>query len=479
MPARIFLPRLQFVSSGFVPPGKANLVYWFDASTISGSDGDLLSQWNDLSGNSNHATKGAGSNSNRPILKKNIVNGRAVVRFNAGGGTTNYFDLPSAMGSPVAGEMFVIAKADADPSAAAAAVGMVTLCGSGAVGSQAWPFTDGKLYETFGSNLNDHTLIVKTPNVATGFHLHHVVAEDKHYPVRLDGEIYHDAGVNTVSFANTHRHIGSDNAGTSNFWRGDIAEILVYKTALTAAQRQQIYVYLALKYGLTVTTANPTITPATYSGLQIWYKADSLGLSDGASVSSWTDQSGNGRDLSQAVALTQPVFKSAGLNSRNSVRFTITQNLGLASAFSIASGGAYSILAVGQYTADCSIIGHTTDNNQVRVRRGGINQTSSFVNGGSEAISTTFARAIGDPFLGTWRRNTSNQHSPVLSNGDLNGNGTITTAAAWRMTTLGGGSAGINLAGDISEFCLYNTLLTNQQMWNLFEYYFRSRWGLP
>lgn len=478
MPARFFLPRLQFVGGGFNPPAKASLVYWLDASTISGSDGDLLSQWNDLSGNNNHATKGAGSNSNRPILKKAIINGRAVVRFNAGGGTTNYFDLPSAMGSPAAGELFVIARADADPSAAALAVGMVTLCGTGTVGDQAWPFTDGKAYETFGSNNNNHGSIVKTPSLSTGFHLHHVVAEASHYPVRIDGELYHDAGINTVSFASSHRHVGAA-ISASSYWRGDIAEILVYKTALTAVQRQQVYTYLALKYGLTVTSSNPTVLPSTYSGLQMWYKADSLGLSDGASVSSWLDQSGNGRDLSQGVAITQPVFKSTGLNSLNSVRFTITQNLALASAFSIASGGAYSILAVGQYTADCSIIGHTTDNNQVRVRRGGVNQTSSFVNGGSEAISTTFSRAIGDPFLGTWTRNTSNQHSPILSNGDLNGNGTITTAAAWRMTSLGGGAAGINLAGDISEFCLYNVALTNQQMWNLFEYYFRARWGLP
>ena len=58
--------------------------YWLDADnagsiTLAGSD---VSAWNDLSGNSRHATQGTVAN--RPIYASNVLNGKPVVRFEPG-----------------------------------------------------------------------------------------------------------------------------------------------------------------------------------------------------------------------------------------------------------------------------------------------------------------------------------------------------------------------------------------------------------
>lgn len=55
--------------------------------------------------------------------------------------------------------------------------------------------------------------------------------------------------------------------------------------------------------------------------LEGWYDAGTLGLSDGASVSSWTDLSGNARHLIQGTGSLQPLFKVSQLNGKPSIRF--------------------------------------------------------------------------------------------------------------------------------------------------------------
>ena len=52
------------------------------------------------------------------------------------------------------------------------------------------------------------------------------------------------------TFAVTKYGIGNQANPTSEFWRGFIGEILVYNSAITVAERQQVEGYLAWKWGL-------------------------------------------------------------------------------------------------------------------------------------------------------------------------------------------------------------------------------------
>lgn len=59
-------------------------------------------------------------------------------------------------------------------------------------------------------------------------------------------------------------------------------------------------------------------SPLSLSPL-IWLDASQLGLSNGASVSSFTDFSGNGRHFTQGTSANQPVFRSSGINSKGAI----------------------------------------------------------------------------------------------------------------------------------------------------------------
>jgi hypothetical protein len=64
---------------------------------------------------------------------------------------------------------------------------------------------------------------------------------------------------------------------------------------------------------LTVPAVPPATSPLTIMGAatHAWWRSDVVVL-NGATVSQWTDQSGNGRHLTQATAANQPTFVAAG-----------------------------------------------------------------------------------------------------------------------------------------------------------------------
>lgn len=78
-----------------------------------------------------------------------------------------------------------------------------------------------------------------------------------------------------------------------------------------------------------VFTPRIDFSPKDIEGLLAWYRAESLTLSDGAAVGSWTDSSGNGHTLSQSTASLKPLFysKTGIINGKPVVRFDGTDDL--------------------------------------------------------------------------------------------------------------------------------------------------------
>lgn len=77
-----------------------------------------------------------------------------------------------------------------------------------------------------------------------------------------------------------------------------------------------ISISFAFVLGLIALSANATMN------IELRLAADGMALSDGAAVSSWTDNSGLGRNATQAAVSLQPVFKTGILNGLPVVRFT-------------------------------------------------------------------------------------------------------------------------------------------------------------
>lgn len=67
-------------------------------------------------------------------------------------------------------------------------------------------------------------------------------------------------------------------------------------------------------------------TPADIDGLYAWFKADNITASDGDAVTTWTDQSGAGNNVTQATGAAKPIYKTAQINGKPVVRFDGTDD---------------------------------------------------------------------------------------------------------------------------------------------------------
>jgi hypothetical protein len=62
------------------PPVTAGLQLWYEANSLTGTDGSAVTRWNDLSGNTRDLT--SFDTASAPMLRRNAVNGRAAIEFN-------------------------------------------------------------------------------------------------------------------------------------------------------------------------------------------------------------------------------------------------------------------------------------------------------------------------------------------------------------------------------------------------------------
>jgi hypothetical protein len=75
----------------------------------------------------------------------------------------------------------------------------------------------------------------------------------------------------------------------------------------------------------------PAATPDALTGsptLKFWYKASTIGIADGASVSSWSDSGPNGYTLTQGTGSKQPVYNASHsmFNGQAAVKFDGTDD---------------------------------------------------------------------------------------------------------------------------------------------------------
>jgi hypothetical protein len=97
---------------------------------------------------------------------------------------------------------------------------------------------------------------------------------------------------------------------------GQVAEIAVFNKALTDAERQNVEDAMNAKYALGKASPGGVAPGDCVS----WWRADSLSLADGDSVSSWPNSADGGPTAS--AASNQPIFKTNVINGKPVVRFS-------------------------------------------------------------------------------------------------------------------------------------------------------------
>jgi hypothetical protein len=117
----------------------------------------------------------------------------------------------------------------------------------------------------------------------------------------------------TYNTYNVGRIAGDVGANTDCFFIGSISEVIIFTTALTTSQRQQIEGYLANKWGLAASLpgGGAITTPTQLPGCVIWLDAADASTITSSSglVSQWVDKA-SGLPLLQATSTAQPVLAS-------------------------------------------------------------------------------------------------------------------------------------------------------------------------
>lgn len=254
---------------------SGSLKGWYKADAEAYADNDPVGTITDQSGGSRNLTQAAAGS--KPIFKTAILNSQPVYRFD---GTDDIVASTAVMSDFIANNAYTVFVVGSAVS--------IGTNGASTYNNDAF-VADSKGY--FGFNLKSvGTFHVynwdgsddKTTNTLSTNAFH--IIQGRHESGNIISQIDADAE-NSVASGNTADLTGTFRAGiglSNSFANVDIAEIIVYNTALTGLQRAGISKYLVDKYALTGNT-NATQLDNLYE----WR------ASDGTTVVGSIDPSGN------------------------------------------------------------------------------------------------------------------------------------------------------------------------------------------
>lgn len=259
-------------------PALSGLVGWYQASSLSLSNGAAVGSWNDLSGNGNTLTAyGSGI-----TYVTNALNGQSAVSFNGGG----YFNAALMNGlNGTSFEMFAVVTGYT--SGTVADVGQTGNLSSAAPGIYYNEAILGYQFDAAGNG----TSIYHETSPGNFNSLYHQNSPGTS-PYLLDG-VYGTSATSLTSYVNgvastdAINAVGQGGGGSAQPYtavsrqlevgdrgnesvalNGQIAALLVYNTTLTAMQEQQTGYYLQSMYGIsgTYTSVPEPATPALVLG---------------------------------------------------------------------------------------------------------------------------------------------------------------------------------------------------------------------
>jgi len=220
-------------------PDIAGLQLWLDADdsdTIT-LNGSTVSQWNDKSGNDYHVSQSTASN--QPTYTASALNSKSVVRFDGNDELTNGSATP--VGGSTNRTVFVVFNSTAGSIAYGVVLGDSTSNGQsfGISREIAVRVHNGNRVWSTGAINSTHSIVT----------------------IVLDGTSTTDlsawkngssltASSTSAQTINTAAGIIVGNGTVGGNLTGDVAEIIVYNSALSTSDRQSVESYLSTKWGI-------------------------------------------------------------------------------------------------------------------------------------------------------------------------------------------------------------------------------------
>jgi hypothetical protein len=280
--------------------------------------------------------------------------------------------------------------------------------------------------------------------------------------------------------------------------RGKIGEWLIYHANLAPFDRQKVEGYLAWKWGLdsNLPTTHPfktaapintsVFSPSSFGGLQVWLDANdpsATGVtpSNGTSITTWADKSGNGRNAvsvsTAATVVTNTLNSKAVLNTTGTSRYNITYSSIPAS---------YSAFAVYTVTSNDGayqrVIHGGTDNVLFFGVQGGQN-VATFVGNGSTwndfAANSPTVSALNNWRMVDMLNNSSNTQLTPFTDGSAQTAKTGSATSFNDLVVMSHASSGDpqRLKGRVAEILFYSRVLAADDRQTV-EGYLAWKWGL-
>jgi hypothetical protein len=230
--------------------------------------------------------------------------------------------------------------------------------------------------------------------------------------------------------------------------------------------------FIGTRRALLSRPATTSFAPTDISGLQAWYRSD-LGITkDGSDlVATWADQSGNGRDLTEAT--NKPLWVASLINGHAALRFDGTNDQLTTAAFSVAQPLTFFVVVkeVGSTNGDRMLALGTALASPNLVQRAGpsLQIQADSADGASVASDTTSYHYYKVIFNGT---------SSVISK-DGGSNQTDVDNFTTGLTLLRLGSDGFSDFSNVefAEFFLYSSSISGADLTNV-NTYLAARYGL-
>ena len=246
-------PHLLWNVAGWEPPAAtpasiAGLRLWLDASVglyDAATGGNPVTtaapvlRWEDQSGNGFHATAVSPT---APSLALSQVNSLPALTFNR----SQQFSIPNVISAATDASAFIVVI----PSSTGGNGGpMLGNFGTSSVSGH-YPYQANAIYDKWASTTRKGP--IPQPAGFLSWHLYHVHNATGDWRYFFNGAQHFSTATNTFSGSTFggSAYIGLDQAGGTYRFKGSIAEIVIYESAINEADRQTVTEYFRAKYNL-------------------------------------------------------------------------------------------------------------------------------------------------------------------------------------------------------------------------------------
>ena len=481
----------------FAPTDISGLSLWFDAddsrtlfSNTSGTtrattDATTLALWSDKSGNGRNAYQATGAN--QPLLKTTVQNNRNVVRFD--GSNDSLATAAAQVANTTDGSFTAFAVAQKTTTSG-------SLCVLNQDNDTA---TRCSQFLNFGSNSNVETIgfvggVAKSAYTLSGtisasnFYLIESVGNTSTISAYSNGVVGSGAvtGGNLAVPSQTVS-LGSYQGAGTQYLNGDIAEVLLYNSALSSTNRIKVEQYLQNKWGV-----NTSFLPTQISGLTLWLDANDSGslyqVSNGTNpalnnndfIGLWKDKSGNSNNATQSTASLRPYVVASGQNSKNIIRFPYAAWNAATGPYmnaTIGSLSAYSVFIICKFrTNELYSMVLTGGSNQFEVRNYSTTGYIEWNIAGGYFPRDTVSN-VGSYILIELTRSGSDYtlYKNGISVGTSNNASSLNIGSTIFISSRSGNSYYFD--GDMAEIIIYNSAITTAQRQQV-EAYLNQKWGV-